>query len=617
MPQIPFCGPTYNGRSLNADASRCVNFYLENTGTQDNKSGLYLVGTPGTVVFSAGVGVSPIRGLHTIKNEHSGTDLAFAIIDSTLYSVSSAGALTSRGTLSSSTGRVCIVDNGISQTGVTGNVGGNQLMIVDGVDAYIFNVSTNVFYSITSYLNITFQTTTNTVTLANHNYNNGDTIVFSSVTTATTVTKNTIYYIINTTTNTFQLSLTSGGAAVTVDHNGTGVISSGWSDIIASGYVPEFVTYIDGYFIVCNGSMSIWVSEMYDGLKWNALATAAAVSSQDGIVAVFANHQTLFILKTHTTEIWTNTGTTTTQGCPFSRQSGAVFDYGCASKWSIARGGTGTFFLATQRMNNQGQVVGVAMITDYSPNIISTPSINYMISQDTAYSDYFAYCYSESGHVFYVCTSPATGGRTVVFDSTTAMWHERNSFADDESTIIRHLGNCYMYFNGKHYLGDYRSPSICELSSDYYSDNGIEILSFRTAQTVYDKGELENVFISMLAVDAETGVGTASPSVIPVTHFPAGWDSVHSVNVLIKADGTITAGAIISGTIQSSMILSWSNDGGHTWSASYPSSLGLEGKYKTRMRWRRIGYSNNRVFRITIKEAVKKIVLGGYIEVSK
>ena len=66
--------------------------------------------------------------------------------------------------------------------------------------------------------------------------------------------------------------------------------------------------------------------------------------------------------------------------------------------------------------------------------------------------------------------------------------------------------------------------------------------------------------------------------------------------------------------LNSQAALSWSDDGGHTWSNDYLASVGAIGQYKTRLIWRRLGYSRDRVFRIAMSEPTKKILIGAVVE---
>ena len=71
---------------------------------------------------------------------------------------------------------------------------------------------------------VTFQDTGDTVTLVSHGLSNGDMVSFSVITTTTGIVINTVYYVISATTNTFQVSATSGGSALALTTNGSGTL---------------------------------------------------------------------------------------------------------------------------------------------------------------------------------------------------------------------------------------------------------------------------------------------------------------------------------------------------------------------------------------------------------
>jgi surface protein len=77
---------------------------------------------------------------------------------------------------------------------------------------------------ITTGASVTFQDAGDTVTLASHGLSNGDMVSFSVITTTTGIVINTIYYVISATTNTFQVSATSGGSALTLTTDGSGTL---------------------------------------------------------------------------------------------------------------------------------------------------------------------------------------------------------------------------------------------------------------------------------------------------------------------------------------------------------------------------------------------------------
>ena len=337
------------------------------------------------------------------------------------------------------------------------------------------------------------------------------------------------------------------------------------------------VASLDGYFIVSDGSQVFKTSALGDGLTWPGLAYASAVATSDGIQRPFNLHQQLYLIKETSTEIWQDSGTPTTQGSPFQGVPGAVIDYGTPAPWSAARGSNTMFFLANARNHDSSSFSGVVMMNGYSPQIVSTAAISYRISQFSTISDAWGYCYTDEGHAFYVLTFP-TADVTFCYDATTNAWHERSTHQskslkgnyDVPYKEHRHLADAYTFFQGCHLVGHFSEPSVLQMASHYYDDAGVPIIGIRTAQPIFDKNELENIKITKLVVDVEGGYSGVA------------W-------------------------------LSWSNDGGHTWSNEYECSLGEVGEYKTRLIWRRLGSPRNRIFRLRMPSASKKIIIGAHV----
>jgi hypothetical protein len=162
------------------------------------------------------------------------------------------------------------------------------------------------------------------------------------------------------------------------------------------------------------------------------------------------------------------------------------------------------------------------------------------------------------------------------------MWHERSTYQGSPYAIGRHIGNCYTSFNGKHYVGDYTNGNIYEMASDVYDDSGSPLVAIRTGQHQYDKTGLKSIVIKKLQIDLEAGVGLT--------------------------------GSVPTAGVDPQAVLSWSDDGGHTWSNDYPVSMGKIGEYKKRAIWRRLGMSRDRIFRVMISDPVKRTIIGAYVE---
>jgi hypothetical protein len=71
---------------------------------------------------------------------------------------------------------------------------------------------------------VTFTASTSTVGFTNHDLIAGDIVSFPTITSTTGILINTMYYVVNPTTDTFQVSDTLGGSPLTLTTNGTGNI---------------------------------------------------------------------------------------------------------------------------------------------------------------------------------------------------------------------------------------------------------------------------------------------------------------------------------------------------------------------------------------------------------
>ena len=135
MPRFPgFIGPSNQLSSVNADAQRTVNLYLERIESGAGKEGEQwaLIGTEGLRTLLT-LPTLPVRGVFTASD---GT--AYAVGGNKLYSLSSSWVASELGTLNTSTGPVSMDDNG------------TYLICVDGSRfGYTYNLTSATFAQIT------------------------------------------------------------------------------------------------------------------------------------------------------------------------------------------------------------------------------------------------------------------------------------------------------------------------------------------------------------------------------------------------------------------------------------------------------------------------------------
>lgn len=111
----------------------------------------------------------------------------------------------------------------LSSTAPTGQAAGTIILTVTSSSGFVIGqpvYSTTLFPSAA----VTMQDAGDTVTRTGHGLANGTRVSFATIVSTTGISINTIYYVVNATVNTFQVSLTNGGAALPLTTNGTGTL---------------------------------------------------------------------------------------------------------------------------------------------------------------------------------------------------------------------------------------------------------------------------------------------------------------------------------------------------------------------------------------------------------
>lgn len=135
MPRVPLdvIGPAYSDSTKPISVQDCINYYVETVEEGGARVPKALKGTPGLATFSS-IGSEAMRGSHVAA------ELLYAVSGTALYSVASDGTATSLGTVAG-TGHVECSDMRIS--------GGNQIVLVNGTQGYVYNTATSTFAQIT------------------------------------------------------------------------------------------------------------------------------------------------------------------------------------------------------------------------------------------------------------------------------------------------------------------------------------------------------------------------------------------------------------------------------------------------------------------------------------
>jgi hypothetical protein len=137
MGRFGLCGPSYLSQSPNADAEDCTNWYPERI-EQQGKTQYALYSCPGTFGLFRGLGDGPVRAETTTRSSGSGINRTFQVVGSKFYEITANPfAATVRG-------------SGIINDGkrVSICVGQTQILFASGGTAYVYDLTANTLVAL-------------------------------------------------------------------------------------------------------------------------------------------------------------------------------------------------------------------------------------------------------------------------------------------------------------------------------------------------------------------------------------------------------------------------------------------------------------------------------------
>ena len=188
-----------------------------------------------------------------------------------------------------------------------------------------------------------------------------------------------------------QLMIVDGTTGYIYDNTTSTLTEIADVDMVAS----DSVVFIDGYFVFSQvNSDRFWLTGLYDGTSILATDFFTAEGDADEIQSLIADQRELFIFGNRTLEIWYNSGDTDNT---FQRYQGGFKQTGTAAKDSPARVDNNIYWLTR---NERGNAQVARLGSNFKPEIVSTPELNYELNKYTTISDAFSYSYQDDGHEF-------------------------------------------------------------------------------------------------------------------------------------------------------------------------------------------------------------------------
>lgn len=302
----------------------------------------------------------------------------------------------------------------------------------------------------------------------------------------------------------------------------TTTVTNGYPD----GDLPSVnsVDSLDGYLVFTTADGRAFATDL-NSTAVNSLSFGKAESKPDGLVRGVSWGGRLLFFGKQTTEVWTDVGTT-----PFPFARSAVIPRGLAGPYCVSGHedgfSRGPIFVGDDNC--------VYKLDGYTPTKISPPDLDGLIESVSDKSTLVATSYIARGHAFWQLSCPAW---TWTLDISTSQWSSRDSYLKPRSRISGVI-NAF----GKWLTGDELSGNIQQIATSSHDEIGdplrlrIEsgaVMNFPAGETV---GRADFYFV--------TGVGDAEGA-DPIATDP-------------------------------DVEISWSDDGGTTWSNPILRKLGRQ-----------------------------------------
>lgn len=262
-------------------------------------------------------------------------------------------------------------------------------------------------------------------------------------------TSSTVQMVRNRKTPNAQIGIVSAdGLFRVIDTTDDSVVSP----TVPSGAMFHGIAHVDGYFVLTELSGEWFVTAIDNATAIDELDFSRAESNPDGLVGPASRGSDLVLFGTKSTEFWQNTGNT---DFPFERSTSQ--SYGAYAHGTIRELDGTVYFAAT---NADGAYWGVRRLGGYDAEKISTHAVDRSIQSETTPGNLKSTSWSINGHTFYAISGT---NFTWVFDTTTGLWHERESLG-----LARWRISEVCQFGTKIICGDYSTGQLFQMSPTAY-----------------------------------------------------------------------------------------------------------------------------------------------------
>lgn len=388
--------------------------------------------------------------------------------------------------------------------------------------------------------------------------------------------------------STNQLLVNAGGYLFVLNYT-TLTLSS---EISFPGANPvQQVGFSDGFFVaLMQNSQTFFVSNAEDGTVWNGTEYTQVSEFPDLINGMLVDHREIWLGGVSKALAYYNSGD---PNFPFAPIPGAFVEQGCGAGFSMVRLDNSIFWLG---QDERGFMVAWRM-NGYTPVRVSNSDVEYVWQNYPKTSDAIAFPYQIYGHALWVIYFP-TSQATWVFDASTGIWSQW-AYWDGSGTYKPYPAQCHAYWADAAPSGN---PVVPVRSGLHImgSPNGYLYAS--------DPGALSDGAVYNGAAGKAIRFQRTSPYIANENQW------VYHTFLQVLMDVGQTTVSTPNGPRGAELVLSWTDDGGHTWSNDHILDCGQQGQYKQRVYLNRLGRARQRAYRLVGSDPCPYRILDGYVE---
>ena len=391
------------------------------------------------------------------------------------------------------------------------------------------------------------------------------------------VTGNTLYTVSSNGTHTSRGTIPDTGRCRFAPLGDSVIIVTGGKPYICDGSTVTLISDSDLESPNAAGSLNnqiifdgdggrFVVSNAGDATTINGLNYATAESNADNIIRPYIFNQTLLLFGDKTIEPWWNTGT---GNPPFERVDTGIINVGLGALDSVSNNDTVVYFF--------GDDDQVYVLQGYNAGVISTEPMAREFAGYTTTEDAIGWCFTFGGYNFYLLTFPT--------EDKSWIYQEGGEFFELSSGTSggRWIANSYAYCFRKHLIADHRNGNIYELNDTTYTENGAAIVRTRDSAPIHGgllKAPGKRLEMNRFEILLESGTG------------------------LISGQGSDPV-----------IMLSFSDDGGRTFSTEMWGTTGQIGEYQFKVEWFALGSFDSRILRIRTSDPVNYTIFSGAADI--